>query len=63
MTDEPPVVKSDDYGPNLLRMYDNCSKCDHDDHICGGCGTPLTHSGHERTESDGYFYHGTRCVD
>lgn len=43
-------------------MYDVCEHCNFDSHICHGCGTPLTHSGHEKV-NDVWRLHGTRCVD
>lgn len=42
--------------------YISCQKCDHEEHICGGCGEYLTHSGHELKDGE-YVIHGTSCVD
>lgn len=28
-------------------MYAQCLQCDYQTHICGGCGTEVTHSHHE----------------
>lgn len=47
---------------NGVPRYESCDKCNYDDHICGGCGEYLTHSGHVLEDGE-YVLHGTSCVD
>lgn len=56
-----PVEDSQDIVDGVPR-YELCERCNYHQHICGGCGTHLTHSGHELKDGQ-YILHGTRCVD
>ena len=45
----PPPGESCQYAKTDQGCYWCCVDCNHDTHICPGCGTPLSHLGNERT--------------
>ena len=56
-------LANDLVGPNR-RRYDDCQRCNYDEHTCPGCGEALSHDGIQLGKGEGQgFPHGTRCVE
>lgn len=56
------VELSRDVMPDGQPRYMHCNRCNYDDHVCPGCGEPLSHNGLELADGE-WRKHGTRCVD